>query len=455
MKYFKFNGLLQESGWISPAYVGIDLEGKVTYISKEQPVDAIAVEFVRGFVLPGFQNAHSHAFQFAMAGMAETHQTGSNDDFWSWREAMYACALSMNPEQLENVAAMLYAEMLRRGYTHVAEFHYLHHDERGKPYENLAEMGERLVSAANTAGIKITLIPIFYQRGNFGNDPLPRQRRFISKTIDDYFQLLDDSANAILKYTHARLGFGVHSLRAVEHEDVIKTFREGPPSIPFHLHAAEQLKEVDDCLAFLHKRPVEWLLENLSLNERFHIVHCTHMNDYEVAGLAKSNANVVLCPGTEGNLGDGIFRLGEFASHGGNWSLGTDSHISLNPLEDLRWLDYTQRVTTHKRNTFDNGAKILLTKTLSSGRMAMASGNKQIDFFEVDSPFDAVVYDADSPLLSRPDIEQVLPSLIYTADASNVLGTIVNGKWVVKNNVHQNLNQIKFIFQRTMKSLQA
>lgn len=452
MRYFRFKALLRSSGWISQAYVGVDEEGIIRYLSDKTPEPGVAVEVVDGFAIPGFQNAHSHAFQFAMAGMAEKHPAGSTDDFWSWREAMYQCALTMNPDQVEAIAGMLYAELLRKGYTHVAEFHYLHHDKNGRPYNNLAEMGERLVSAAKTAGIKITLIPIFYQKGGFGKDPQPRQRRFISKTIDDYFQLLDDSANVVLNQPHARLGFGVHSLRAVEATDIIKTYEQGPGKIPFHLHAAEQRKEVEDCLGFHKKRPIEWILANLPLNERFNLVHCTHMNNEEVSGLAKSGAHAVLCPGTEGNLGDGIFRLTDFAKQGGSWSIGTDSHISLNPLEDLRWLDYAQRFTTHKRNTFDDGASILVSKTLEAGRKAM--GISMTDFFEIGHPFDAAIYYAQSPLLAQATLEHLLPAIIYTGDASAMMGTIMNGEWVIKDLHHVRSNQIRQQFLKAVEDLQ-
>lgn len=450
MKYFSFKGLLLNTGWMSPAYVGIDENGIVQHLSDKSP-EGIGVEAVQGLAIPGFQNAHSHAFQFAMAGMAERHAPGASDDFWSWREAMYRCAMTIDPHQMEAIAAMLYAEMLRKGYTHVAEFHYLHHDKQGKPYANLAEMGERLVAAAKTAGIKITLVPIFYQKGGFGRDPQPRQIRFISRTIDDYFQLLDDSSNVVKDQPHARLGFGVHSLRAVDSKDIVKTFEQGPQGIPFHLHASEQLMEVGDSLAFLKQRPVEWLLNHLPLGERFHIVHCTHLNDDEVIRLAESKANVVLCPGTEGNLGDGIFRLTDFAKHNGSWSIGTDSHISLNPLEDLRWLDYAQRFTTHKRNTFDDGAGTLIHKILLAGRGAMGISAK--NYFEIGQPFDTVVYDARSPLLNQTGMEHWLPAIVYTADSASILGTMVNGSWVVKGNHHRLESSLRRKFKEEVSKL--
>jgi formimidoylglutamate deiminase len=451
IKYFQFKKLLLKEGWLEPAYVGVDSSGIVQYLSAEKPPFPVSIEAVNGFALPGFQNAHSHAFQYAMAGMAEKHPPGSTDDFWSWREAMYGCALSMDPQQVETVATMLYAEMLRKGYTQVAEFHYLHHDKEGKPYANLAEMGERLVAAAHTAGIRITLVPVFYQKGNFGVAPYPRQRRFISQTIDDYLQLLDDTAHLVSQHAHASLGFGVHSLRAVDAADVIKTIEQGPTSIPFHLHAAEQRKEVDDCIAALKQRPVEWLLNNVSLDSRFHLVHCTHLTSNEVQRLAASGANVVLCPGTEGNLGDGIFQLTEFATHGGSWSIGTDSHISLNPAEDLRWLDYAQRFTTHKRNTFDDGASVLLDKTWTAGKKAM--GQQPLNYFEIGKPLDAVVFHARSPLLAQAGTDHALPAILYTSDSSNILGTLVDGQWVVYQQSHRLHEKISSNFLGTLHKL--
>ncbi|MEJ7643175.1 MAG: formimidoylglutamate deiminase [Chryseolinea sp.] len=451
MKLYRFNGLLLEEGWIQPCFVGVDDAGVVTYLSENPPIDSQDAELVKGLAVPGFQNAHSHAFQYAMAGLAEVHHSQQRDDFWTWREAMYRCALAMDPDEMEAIAAMLYAEMLRNGYTHVAEFHYLHNDKDGRHYANYSEMGQRLIAAAVTAGIKITLIPVFYQKGNFGHEAHLQQRRFICTNLDEYFHLLDDTAGIVSQYAGVNLGFGVHSLRAVDHHNVIATFQGGPANLPFHLHAAEQLKEVEDCTAYLERRPVQWLLENLPVDERFHVVHCTHMNDQEVIGLAASGAHVVLCPGTEGNLGDGIFRLADFNRYGGKWSLGTDSHISLNPLEDLRWLDYGQRLASHNRGTFSDGALALYSKTLASGRSAM--GNEIRQFFTVGQPFDAIVYDAQYPLLMRDDFSGWLSSILYTADSSVVLGTLVNGKWVVKQGHHFRREEIARRYQSAIKAI--
>jgi formimidoylglutamate deiminase len=430
MKYYQFQYLLQQEGWLNAPYVGVDNNGLIQYLSTDKPQDSATIEYVNGAALPGFQNTHSHAFQYGMAGMAEKHTPGAQDDFWSWREAMYLCALSFSPEQVQAVATTLYKRMLRNGYTHVAEFHYLHHDEQGKPYSNLAEIGERLVAAAQMAGIKITLVPVFYQKGSFNMEPQPRQKRFISHTTADYFKLLESSRQAVAHYKDASLGFGVHSLRAVNAADIRSTFEQGPVDLPFHLHAGEQLKEVDDCLLHWQKRPIEWLLANLPVNERFHIVHCTHMTEAETTQLALSGANAVLCPGTEGNLGDGIFNLTTYAAHGGNWSIGTDSHISLNPLEDLRWLDYTQRLVTHRRNTFADGASVLINKTITAGRKAMQAGTIAADHFTIGASLDAAVYNMAEPLLAQAAPAHLLPAIVYTADPAALLGTLVNGKWI-------------------------
>lgn len=452
MHYLRFNSLLLQNKWLSPAYVGIDQDGLIRYLNSVPPDESIGIESVKGFALPGFQNAHSHAFQYAMAGLAENHPTRTDDDFWTWREEMYKCALSVDPDQAEAIAAMLYAEMVRLGYTHVAEFHYLHHDKDGKQYANLAEMGERMVSAAKTAGIKITLVPVFYQKGNFGVDPQPRQRRFISKTIDNYFKLVEASKAVIKNQQHASLGFSVHSLRAVDLPDVIKTFQQGSKELPFHLHVSEQKKEVEDCIEYCGKRPMQWLLDNLEVNERFHLVHSTHLNDGELTRLAKSKANVVLCPSTEGNLGDGIFRMKEFVKLGGHWSIGTDSHIGINPLEEFRMIDYRQRLVTNKRNTFEgDAAQAMINESVTRGRLAM--GLKTSDHFEIGQPFDALVVNASTHLLADTSEKNRLATILFTGDSSRNIGTIVNGKWVVKNQHHKNGYAIKVAFAKAMQEL--
>lgn len=452
-RILRFEALLQRNGWLTPAFVEVDDRGRIKAISSTAPSGDMPVEKINGYALPGFQNAHSHAFQFAMAGMAEKHDVNTVDDFWTWREAMYACALTLDPDQMQAVAAMAYTEMLKRGYTHVAEFQYLHHDKSGRPYDNLAEMSVSLMAAAAIAGIRITLVPVFYQKGGFGKDAAPNQRRFCFAQVDDYFKLLSDCSALVKNISTAHLGFGVHSLRAASTNDILRIAGEGPKGMPFHMHAAEQLKEVNDASAYLKQRPVEWILNNLDLNDRYHLIHCTHLTDDEVLRLAESKANVVLCPGTEANLGDGIFRLTDFAKRSDHWSIGTDSHISINPLEDLRWLDYTQRLTRHKRNTFADGASVLMRSTFFAGKRAM--GLESTEFFEHGKPLDAVVYRGDSPLLSTAGVEHLLPTLVYTADGAAVLGTIVDGDWICHNHHHKHEEEILRDFQRALKDISS
>jgi formimidoylglutamate deiminase len=434
-----------------PAYVAVDENGVLQSLSTEAPA-GIAAETVQGYALPGFQNAHSHAFQYAMTGDAEIHPKGIEDDFWTWREAMYRCALSVNPSQAESIAAMLYTEMLRNGYTHVAEFHYLHHDKDGKPYSNIAEMGERMLAAARTAGIRITLIPVFYQKGGFGVPATERQRRFISKTADDYFRLLEASVQSTNYYPLATAGFSVHSLRAVDGNDVKRTFNDGPKHLPFHLHVSEQKKEVSDCVAHTGKRPMQWLLSNLPVNERFHLVHSTHLDDSELKDLAASQANVVLCPSTEGNLGDGIFRMKEYCKSGGHWSIGTDSHIGLDPLEEFRMIDYRQRLVTNLRSTFEGvPASYLVDEAQTRGKSAM--GIQSGGHFLIGEGFDAVVYNARSPRLATASKENLLSVLLYHCNSSLAMGTIVNGNWVVKNQKHMRLDGIRDNFVSVMRQI--
>jgi formimidoylglutamate deiminase len=445
MKSYRFKALLQTTGWLENATVSLDEAGRITTVSQAETPGAT---FIDGYALPGFQNAHSHAFQYAMAGLAERRAAGhAADDFWSWRDAMYRLALNLDPDQMKTIAAMLYAELVRHGWTSVAEFHYLHHDKSGAPYDNPAEMGAALVEAAREANIKITLIPIFYQKGGFGQPAGEKQKRFISKTFDDYLRLFESSREICRTYEGANVAVGIHSLRGVGHEDVLRTARQAPPDVPFHIHVAEQLREIEDALKYLGRRPVEWLLDNVDLSERFHLVHATHLTDDETERLARTKACVVLCPSTEGNLGDGIFPLGKYQSGGGNWSIGTDSHVGLSPLEELRLLDYGQRLVTHRRDTFaagqmTDGALYAVTQITRSGRLAM--NNFEPEFFAPGASFDACVIKAGEPLLASARLENLTASIIYTADDAHVDGAFVAGKLIRKDENYRLIKE-KFI----------
>ncbi|MBI1182905.1 formimidoylglutamate deiminase [bacterium] len=454
-KIYRFNGLLTENGWLCPAFVHTNSQGHISHISDQKPQMGL-IDYVDGYAIPGFQNAHSHAFQYAMAGLAEIHSTQQTpDDFWSWRETMYAIALQVNPDQMEAIATMLYSEMLRHGYTSVAEFHYVHHDKNGSKYNKLSEMGESLMRAAENSGIHLTLVPMFYQKGGFGKAPNEGQRRFISANTEEYLQLLEATENAASNYKNTQVAFGFHSLRAVDEQSMLSALQHAGDK-PIHIHIAEQLKEVADCLDFYGKRPVEWLLQHAKVNHQWHLVHATHLNEAEVQTLAASGAQVVLCPSTEGNLGDGIFRLREYMAAGGRWSIGTDSHIGIDPKEELRLLDYGQRLTSHKRNTYYNrqmgdAGYFAIKEALLSGRRAM--GNYCEAFFGIAEPFDAVVIDAQSPLVAVSSTENLLSTWLYAGDATSLLGTIVNGQWKVQRNRHADFHQIAQDFKKALKQM--
>ncbi len=446
---------MQKNGWISNVKIDTDTDGKIVSLKENETPNGSTV--IEGFALPGFQNAHSHAFQYAMAGLAEVHNVShTSDDFWSWREAMYKLALQVSPEQMESIATMLYSEMVRHGYTNVAEFHYVHHQKNGQRYDNLAEMGSRMVAAAKKAGINITLVPIFYQKGGFGQAPNDRQRRFISPDIDSYLELLEASRVACKAYHGANIGIGIHSMRGVEPTDIAEIAKNGIQDIPFHIHVAEQLKEIEDSLHYLGKRPVEWMLDNIDMNERFHLVHATHLTENETKGIAQSGAHVVICPTTEGNLGDGLFPLKKFQASGGKWSIGTDSHIGINPLEELRMLDYGQRLNSHQRNTYTSSQQgdsgmFALNMITFAGRKAMNDSSDE--FFTVGQSLNAAILDANAPLLASTSMEKITSSIIYTGDATHQIATIANGELIVSEGKHHQQEEIRSSFAKTMKIL--
>lgn len=324
-------------------------------------------------LLPGMPNLHSHAFQLGMSGLAEQRGPGT-DTFWSWRTIMYRFALTMAPEDVEAVAAMLYVLMLEAGFTRIGEFHYLHHQPDGSPYDNPAELGERIASACGETGINLTLLPSFYAHSNFGGlTPTEGQRRFIS-TLDQFARLHEGCARAIAALPESVIGIAPHSLRAVTGEE-LQALVAAHPDGPVHIHAAEQVKEVDDCLAATGRRPVEWLLDNMPVNQRWCLIHSTHMTKDEVRGLALSGAVAGLCPITEGNLGDGIFEAEAFRSAGGHFGIGSDSNVLISIAAELRQLEYSQRLKHLQRNMIAppgrSTGRTLFDEALAGGSRAL------------------------------------------------------------------------------------
>ena len=345
------------TGWSRDVTMTIDVNGVFSDVSiGGDATDAQrgAAEPAGGIVLPGMVNAHSHAFQRAMLGL--THAAGpSTDNFWSWRTLMYRLALRLSPEQIESIATWVYTEMLRGGYTHVCEFHYLHNQPDGKPYADPALLSRAVMRAAERVGIGITLLPVLYMASGFGGQP-PRddQRRFLS-TPERLLDIVRTLRAEIGADSMRSVGFAPHSLRAVppsaldEADDGLRAI---DPKAPIHIHIAEQTGEVESCEQWSKRRPVEWLLERRHLDARWNLVHATHMTADEAAAVAQSNATVVLCPTTEADLGDGIFPFREYVggSHRGKYAVGTDSQVSRDWPSELRMLEFSQRLGLRQRN---------------------------------------------------------------------------------------------------------
>jgi formiminoglutamate deiminase len=336
---------LLPDGWARDVRMSLD-GGK--FASVERNAQAQSADERVAVALPGIPNVHSHGFQRGMAGLTE-YRGPEADNFWSWRELMYRFVGRMTPEDLEAVTAQAYVEMLEGGFTRVGEFHYVHHDVDGKAYADAAETAARVVAAAESTGIALTLLPVFYAHANFGGaPPAPGQRRFITD-VDGFARLLAGSRALLARLPDARLGVAPHSLRAVTPAELERVVALAP-SAPIHMHAAEQIREVEDCLTWSGARPVQWLLEHADVDAHWCLVHATHLVEDEIAGLARSGAVAGFCPVTEANLGDGIAPAAAYVATGGTIGIGTDSNVRISVAEELRQLEYSQRLRDRARN---------------------------------------------------------------------------------------------------------
>lgn len=381
------------------------------------------------FALPGVANLHSHAFQRAMAGLAE-RQESEADSFWSWREWMYRFAGTLTPEDVRAIAQQLYIEMLEAGYTSVCEFHYLHHDLDGRPYAPASAMADAIIEAAAAAGIRLTLLPVLYQRGGFDGRALSERQRRFGHSTDAYLRLLD--ALRMRESSMLRVGLAFHSLRAVElpvMREVLATFPQ--PGRPVHIHVAEQQAEVADCLATHGRRPVQFLLDELPVDARWCLVHATHLDESEVRGIARARAVVALCPSTEGNLGDGLFPLRAFLAAGGRYGIGSDSHVSVSPVEELRWLEYGQRLAERKRNR----ALLGPGSTAQAMLAALAESSADATGFG-DAAEDRIVLDAEAPAFAGARADDVADRWVFSGSVPAVREVHVAGRRVVDGGRH-------------------
>lgn len=387
---------LLPTGWARNVLLAWNADGQLTAVTIDSMLPEGVLEVI-GPVIPGLPNLHSHAFQRAFAGLTE-FRSDPADSFWSWRTQMYRFARHITPGQLEAIATWLYIEMLEAGYTAVCEFHYVHHEPDGRGYADDATQSLCLLRAAKTAGIGLTLLPVLYQTAGFGGTPpADGQRRFIRST-DNMLRLLE-RLKPLCDAQGARLGLAPHSLRAVP-PDALREALAGlhaiDPTAPVHIHIAEQIAEVDACLAWSGQRPVEWLLNHAQVDARWCLVHATHLNAQEIARAAASGAVAGICPSTEANLGDGIFDMPAWLSAGGRWGLGSDSHATVNSAEELMLLEYSQRLRTRQRNVLANAQHLHTATAMTLAAVAggaQASGRQiaglavgqQADFLALDS----------------------------------------------------------------------
>jgi formimidoylglutamate deiminase len=346
---------LLAQGWAQNVLLAWDEQGTLAAVEPAATPPASA-ERAAGPLLPGLPNLHSHAFQRAFAGLTELRAAGAagNDNFWSWRERMYRVALVVSPAQLEDIATHLYIEMLRAGYTAVCEFHYLHHDVDGRPFADPAELSLRLQAAARRTGIGLTLLPVLYQQGGFGGQTSSAQQRRFIHSVNGLLRIVER-----LRATGSEVGVAPHSLRAVGPValgELIQGLHAIDPQAPVHIHVAEQLQEVHDCLAWSGARPVQWLLDHIPVDARWCLVHATHMLASEADAAAAAGATIGLCPTTEANLGDGMFDARAWTDRAGGWGIGSDSQASVDAFEELRLLEYGQRLRTRSRNVMASTA---------------------------------------------------------------------------------------------------
>jgi len=454
MRLFAEDALLP-GGWARNVAITIDVDGTITRVETDAPGAATAR--AAGPLVPGMPNLHSHTFQRALAGRTGRASAEASvvDSFWTWRAAMYAFLGRMDPDAYEAVATQCYVEMVKAGYTAVAEFHYVHHDPQGWAYADPAELARRVIAAAQRAGISLTLLPVFYAHSGFGGQaPAPAQRRFVH-TPESYARLLSTLSGGADEGGYV-LGVAPHSLRAVTPDELAAIVAFAPAGAPIHIHAAEQVQEVSDCVAALGARPVEWLLRHARVDARWCIVHATHMTSEEVQRLAASGAVAGLAPTTEADLGDGIFPARSYVDRGGVLGVGSDSNTVIDPFAELRQLEYSQRLFRLERN-------VLARRDVPVGHflyaLAAAGGARAVG-----QPTGAIargwradfaVLDTDDPALAPQPIEDILDAAIFGPCRRPVRDVMVGGRWVVREGHHSDEQAVLADFRAALARLAA
>ncbi len=455
MKWLKFKAAYVDGAWCSPYFIQLNKEGRILASTANDPGGA--VENHENYLIPGVPNGHSHAFQYVMSGLSERMLPGrESDDFWLWREQMYALANDIQLDELLAVATQLYMNMLEQGYTSVCEFHYLHHEPSGKPYPRETQISEILMEAAQRAGMGLTLTPVYYQQAAPNVPIKPQQKRFHMASVDAYLSFVEQAVDMTkANYPEVIVGHGVHSLRAAGLED-IKTILGTPwTKGPAHLHASEQTADVKGFVEAYGVRPIQWLADNIPLSSHHNLVHATHMDAEETSRLAKSGATVVICPTTEANLGDGIFPFGDYHRQGGSWCIGSDSQMNLNPFWEMAAPEQTLRLTERKRNVLCRGdeldsGKIVFDRALKGGRSALGQAP---GLFAVGRLFEGILLDPlHDRFLERP-LSAVLSVLVFANEPTMIQGVYSKGSLRVSHGRHIGRASNQAAYARSLKRL--
>jgi formimidoylglutamate deiminase len=444
-------------GWADDVLFDVDAAGHLTNV--QAGMKRGDAELLNGAVVGGMGDLHSHAFQRAMAGLGETARPGE-DDFWSWREVMYAFLAKLGPRELEAVATQLYVELAKHGFTSIAEFHYVHADPKGQPYETVTEMSDRLIASASAAGIGITILPVVYRTSGFGAKPPTEGQRRFTIPEDVFNDLYERLARRHRNDPNVRVGIAPHSLRAVPPADLARSIelaRKFDKTAPIHIHISEQPKEVADCKAWSGTTPIDWLYANAAVDESWCLVHATHATPGEVTLIAKSGAVAGICPTTEANLGDGIFPLPEFFAQGGRIGVGTDSNVCTSPVEELRWLEYGLRLTRGQRNvvsraTGGSTGGFLLDQAVIGGAQA---GGRKTGRLEKGWRADFVVLDRDHAALTGRDGEHLIDSWLFAGNSNPVRDVVIGGDWIVREGHHRHEDQAKADYLKAMAKLRG
>lgn len=443
---------LLPGGWAENVAISLDASGRIGAIEANSTATS-SDERAAGPLVPAIANLHSHAFQRAMAGLAEVAGSG-NDSFWTWREEMYRTVGLVNPDDVEAIAAKLYMEMLKGGFGRVAEFHYLHHQADGTAYSDPAEMSLRILAAARATGIGLTHLPVFYAHANFGGvDPNPGQRPFLHDP--ERFLALLQRLEPLCREQDHTLGYAIHSLRAATPEEMRTILDASPVAGPIHIHVAEQTKEVEDSLAWSGRRPVEWLLDEMPVDQRWCAIHATHLTESERQRLARSGAVAGLCPATEANLGDGIFPAVDFMAEGGTFGVGTDSHVATSVAEELRLLEYGQRLRDRRRNRLAAGPGTSIGRTIFDAALkggAQAAGQTKAGI-TVGARADFVVLDGVNPYIAAASDNQILDRWLFALGGETVRDVMVAGAWKIRNGRHDREEEIDRAFARVLMKL--